>query len=94
MTAGFRFHGRGCYFDLGETQIDIEFCGATDVIAFDSWRLYRFAQETLGDAEVEQEDIEAQLHQMTERGVLGFSREAPYFGLFFEQVRGEGGLSQ
>lgn len=79
----YRFHGRGCYFHFDTLKIDIELCHDPTVLGFDSWRLYLFAEETLGIKELDPEDIEAELEQRVANGTLAFSSEAPYFGLYY-----------
>ena len=79
----YKFHGRGCYFTFGELKIDIELCSGHDTIGFDSWRLYRYASETLKLDGVETEEIESSLVRKLADGGLRFSNEPPYFGLYF-----------
>lgn len=82
----YRFHGRGCYFTLDDLRIDVELCEDAETIGFDSWRLLRYAEETLNRKDIEQDDIEDELKQRVANGTLLFSSEAPYFGLYHAPV--------
>jgi hypothetical protein len=78
----YRFHGRGCYFKLGQLRIDVELCRDSEAIGFDSWRLLRYAEETLNQTGIELEDIELELKRKVAEGTLLYSSESPYFGLY------------
>jgi len=82
-TGSYRFHGRGCYVEVGTTNIDIELCQDEKMLGFDAWRLLRFAEETLGLQGLELEDIDSELAKKKADGALGYSNNAPYFGLYF-----------
>lgn len=81
-SIAYRFHGRGCYFTLDGLSIDVELCQDAKIIGFDSWRLLRYAEETLNRKDIEQEEIEDILKQKVASGTLSFSSKAPYFGLY------------
>lgn len=81
-TVAYRFHGRGCYFTHDDLRIDVELCEDAKTIGFDSWRLFRYAEETLKRTDIQQEEIEDKLKEKVANGTLCFSSEAPYFGLF------------
>lgn len=85
LTGGegtYLFHGRGCYFEIGSLKIDLEF-SQSDAIGFDAWRLYRFADETLGIEGIEPEEIDLQLKEKVDAGALRRSEVGLDKGLFF-----------
>lgn len=66
----FNFHGVGCRFEREASAVDVDFgpFGRSD--GFDAWRIWRFAQESLGMHDLELAQVSAELAALKTSGTV------------------------
>lgn len=66
----FSFHGTGCRFERDSSVVDVDFGPLGRCDGFDAWRLWQFAQESLGSHEHELAEVEAELNELELNGTV------------------------